>query len=73
MSPPRLGVSVAALVVAAGITSGCSGSEDGGRTQVEFFQFKGEAVATFDKLIAQFGPTRVTSPWYFSPMPFIRT
>jgi raffinose/stachyose/melibiose transport system substrate-binding protein len=55
MSRLKLGGSFAALVVAIGVTSGCSGSEEGGgRTQVEFFQFKGEAVATFDKLIAQF-------------------
>jgi raffinose/stachyose/melibiose transport system substrate-binding protein len=55
MPRSKLGLGCAALVVAIGVTSGCSGSEEGGgRTQVEFFQFKGEAVATFDKLIAQF-------------------
>src|SRR5215207_8203425 len=55
MSRSKLGASFAALVVLIGMTAACSGSDgDGGRTQVEFFQFKGEAVATFDKLIAQF-------------------
>jgi raffinose/stachyose/melibiose transport system substrate-binding protein len=55
MSPSRLGASLAALVVAVGVTSACSDSGDGGgATEVEFFQFKGEAVETFDKLIAQF-------------------
>lgn len=44
------GVAVAALALA-----GCGGSGSGdGRTQVEFFQFKGEAVATFDRLIEEF-------------------
>jgi raffinose/stachyose/melibiose transport system substrate-binding protein len=55
MSPSRLGASLAALVVAVGVTTACSDSGDGGgATEVEFFQFKGEAVETFDKLIAQF-------------------
>jgi raffinose/stachyose/melibiose transport system substrate-binding protein len=55
MPRSRFGVGCAAIVVAMGLTSGCGGSDDsGGRTQVEFFQFKGEAVETFDKLIAQF-------------------
>jgi raffinose/stachyose/melibiose transport system substrate-binding protein len=55
MPRSRFGVGCAAIVVAMGLTSGCGGSDDsGGRAQLEFFQFKGEAVATFDKLIAQF-------------------
>jgi raffinose/stachyose/melibiose transport system substrate-binding protein len=32
----------------------CGAGEDEGRAQVEFFQFKGEAVGTFDALIEQF-------------------
>jgi raffinose/stachyose/melibiose transport system substrate-binding protein len=48
--------SFAAALSAAALVAGCGGEQTttGGRTQVEFFQFKGEAVATFDALIEQF-------------------
>jgi raffinose/stachyose/melibiose transport system substrate-binding protein len=54
---PRSGfvaTSAVLFVVTALASCGESGDEGSGRTQVEFFQFKGEAVATFDGLIEQF-------------------
>jgi raffinose/stachyose/melibiose transport system substrate-binding protein len=48
-------VAAAAALLGCGLAAGCgSGSGSDGRTQVEFFQFKTEAVATFDALIEQF-------------------
>jgi len=50
----RTAVALGAAMVMVSM-SACAGSEDGdGRTRVEFFQFKGEAVGTFDALIEQF-------------------
>jgi raffinose/stachyose/melibiose transport system substrate-binding protein len=46
--------SAALLVVTFLASCGDSDEETGGRTEVEFFQFKGEAVTTFDSLIEQF-------------------
>ncbi len=43
------------LVAGLAVTSACSDAgEESGRVEVEFFQFKGEAVGTFDALIEQF-------------------
>ena len=51
----RFAATSAALVVVTVLAScGESDDETGGRTEVEFFQFKGEAVTTFDGLIEQF-------------------
>lgn len=50
----RTGVALGAAMVMVSMAA-CAGSEEGdGRTRVEFFQFKGEAVGTFDALIEQF-------------------
>jgi raffinose/stachyose/melibiose transport system substrate-binding protein len=46
--------SAALLVVTFLASCGDSDDEASGRTEVEFFQFKGEAVTTFDTLIEQF-------------------
>jgi raffinose/stachyose/melibiose transport system substrate-binding protein len=55
MSRPKLGAAFVALLLVSGLASACAGnSGSDGRTRVEFFQFKGEAVETFDRLIAQF-------------------
>jgi raffinose/stachyose/melibiose transport system substrate-binding protein len=59
--PPRAGtpagrtISVAVVLATMVATAACSDAgEEGGRVEVEFFQFKGEAVGTFDALIEQF-------------------
>ena len=53
----RFGPTVTTMVVLSAIITGCallSSTTSDGRTRVEFFQFKGEAVETFDGLIARF-------------------
>ena len=55
--PRRVRLLAVALAAAAVTASAACGSGTGaasGPTEVEFFQFKGEAVQTFDKLIAKF-------------------
>jgi raffinose/stachyose/melibiose transport system substrate-binding protein len=49
-------VATSAALVVVTVLASCGDSDDetGGRTEVEFFQFKGEAVTTFDALIEQF-------------------
>ena len=46
--------SAALFVVTVLASCGDSDDETGGRTEVEFFQFKGEEVTTFDALVEQF-------------------
>lgn len=53
MARSRWTALAASVVLASGALAGCS-SDSGGRTEVEFFQFKPEAVGTFDTLIAEF-------------------
>jgi raffinose/stachyose/melibiose transport system substrate-binding protein len=56
MARMRFERTVVAAVTVAALLSGCTASSaaNDGRTRVEFFQFKSEAVETFDKLIAAF-------------------
>lgn len=54
MRRPWVRTAAAGALVATALAA-CAGGDDGdGRVQIEFFQFKGEAVETFDGLIAQF-------------------
>jgi raffinose/stachyose/melibiose transport system substrate-binding protein len=53
MSRQRILAAGCTAALALGLAA-CAGGDDGGRAQIEFFQFKGEAVATFDALIEQF-------------------
>ncbi|HEV7899790.1 MAG TPA: extracellular solute-binding protein [Planosporangium sp.] len=53
----RRGACAAAFLALAGLLSGCGlfgTGNSGGRTTLEFFQFKPEAVGTFNKIIADF-------------------
>jgi raffinose/stachyose/melibiose transport system substrate-binding protein len=49
----RLGGLTIAVGLFTALLTGCGGDDDG-RVELEFFQFKGEAVDTFDRIIAQF-------------------
>ena len=44
----------AALALASAILPACGGDDESGRTKIEFFQFKGEAVDTFKGIVADF-------------------
>jgi raffinose/stachyose/melibiose transport system substrate-binding protein len=49
----RLGALSVAAAMAMTVLAGCGG-DDEGRVELEFFQFKGEAVDTFDQIVADF-------------------
>ena len=50
-----VGLSMAAIMAAAGVMSGCSlGSENNGKIQIEMIQYKMEAVGVFEELEEKF-------------------
>jgi raffinose/stachyose/melibiose transport system substrate-binding protein len=49
----RIAASIALIGTAAAL-GGCAGEQPGGVTTLNFFQFKGEAIEDFDKMIADF-------------------
>jgi raffinose/stachyose/melibiose transport system substrate-binding protein len=50
----RAAASVAITAVASLMLAGCATGGDDGRTQLDFFQFKGEALEDFEEIIADF-------------------
>lgn len=53
-----VGLSMAAIMAAAGVMSGCSlGSENNGKIQIEMIQYKMEAVGVFEELEEKFNAT----------------
>ncbi len=53
-----VGLSMAAIMAAAGVMSGCSlGSENNGKIQIEMIQYKMEAVSVFEELEEKFNAT----------------
>ncbi|GIF70996.1 ABC transporter substrate-binding protein [Asanoa siamensis] len=47
-------LAAATMTATAALLGGCTGGDGDGRTTLDFFQFKPEAIETFDKLIAEF-------------------